>query len=82
MFIIGARDFSPIDVVGTFLALDFAHESAANTSAGILRGTQFGGFEVNRVPLGIRFGHSKAETASWIDLMEFQVLGFKPGILP
>ena len=76
---VGNFDGFPIQEVGGFFALDLAHESAAGVGSGVGGRFEHGVFEVG-LPLAV--GKSQAEAAAGIDVMEFEVLRFEPGMAP
>ena len=55
-FLIWNLNCLPIEEVGGFFALDFAHEAAAGVGAGVDRGFGKGFFEVGRVPEAVAVG--------------------------
>ena len=53
------RDFDgfPVEEIGGFFALDFAHEAAAGVGAGIGGWLSQGGLELGRVPKAVAVSH-------------------------
>ena len=80
--LVGDFDGFPVEEVGGFFALDFAHETAPGMSARIGGGLGHGFFEPERLPKSVDVGQGKTKAALGIDVMEFQVLGFEPGMTP
>src|SRR5258708_31771551 len=80
--LIGDFDGFPVEEIGGFFALDFAHEAASGVGAGI--GGRFGHrfFEAERLPEAISVSQGESNAALGIDVMKLEVLRFEPGMAP
>ena len=72
--LVGDFDGFPIEEVGGFFALDFAHEAAAGMGAGIFGRFEHGFFQGSWLPDAVGARHGQAEALIGIDVVEFQVL--------
>lgn len=81
-FLVGEFDGFPVEEIGSFLALDFPHDTAAGVGAGVTGRVGGGVFEAGGIPEAVLVGQGQPKSAVGMDLMEFEVLGFQPRFAP
>src|SRR5207249_11530769 len=80
--LVGDFDGFPVQEIGGFFALDFAHETAAGVGAGIGGRFGHGFFQARRFPKTVDVGQRESKAALRVDVMEFEVLRFEPWMAP